>query len=136
MVLQEADHSLQIADDVENIALAGDIGKGLSLTGVKTTTGVGDDCFGIEALIDQVQQADAPGVGVAMFLQAKQIAIGRGRVDTHQYQLAGLKYLVVGSDPDASYLDTTADRSSWSTGAANDVVHRAQCDTAVKEVAK
>ena len=67
-VLQEADHGLQIADDVENIALAGDIRQGLSLTGAETATCVGDGCLGIEALIDQIEQADAPGVGVAMFL--------------------------------------------------------------------
>jgi hypothetical protein len=87
---------------MEHIALAGDFGKGLSLTGAETSPGVGDGCLGIEALRNQIEQADAPGVGVAMFLQAKQVAIGRGCVDTHEYRLAGLENLVVGSDADAS----------------------------------
>ena len=82
--------------------MAGDIRQGLSLTGAETATCVGDGCLGIEALIDQIEQADAPGVGVAMFLQTKQVAIGRGRVDTHEHRLAGLENLVVGSDADAS----------------------------------
>ena len=87
---------------MENIALAGDIREGLSLTGAETATRIGDGCLGIEALIDQIEQADAPGVGVAMFLQTQQVAIGRGRVDTHEHRLAGLEDLVVGSDADAS----------------------------------
>jgi hypothetical protein len=48
------------------------------LTGAKTTACVGDGCFGLEVLVDQIQQADAPGVGIAMFLQAQHVAIGRG----------------------------------------------------------
>ena len=63
-VLQKADHDLEIADDVENIAPAGDIREGLNLTGAETATRVGNGCLGIEALIDQFEQADAPGVGV------------------------------------------------------------------------
>ena len=125
-VLQEADHGLQIADDVEDIALAGDIRQGLGLAGAEAAAGVGDGGLGIEALIDQFEQADAPGVGVAMFLQAEQVAIGRGRVDTHEHRLAGLEDLVVGPDADASQVDTAADRLSRFDGAVHDVVHRAQ----------
>ena len=83
---------------MEHIALAGDIRQGLSLTGAETAAGVGDGCLGIEALIHQLQQADAPGVGIAMLLQTQQIAIGRGGIDTHEHRLAGLENLVVGSD--------------------------------------
>ena len=86
---------------MENIASAGDIRQGLSLTGADATR-VGDGCLGIEALIDQLEQADAPGVGVAMFLQTQQVAIGRRGVDTHEHRLTGLEDLVVGSNADAA----------------------------------
>ena len=59
---------------------------------------VGDGGIGIEALIDQLQQAHAPGVGVAMVLQAKQVAIGRRGIDAHEHRLTGLEDLVVGAD--------------------------------------
>ena len=87
---------------MENIALAGDIQKGLSLTGAETATRIGDNRLRIEALINQVEQTNAPSVGVAMFLQTKQVAIGRGRVDTREDWLAGLENLVMGSNPDTS----------------------------------
>ena len=58
------------------IALAGDIRQGLSLTGAETATRIGDGCLGIEALINQVKQANAPGVGVTMVFQTEEVAKG------------------------------------------------------------
>ncbi len=72
------------------------------MTSAETAAGIGDGCLGIEALINQLEQADAPGVGIAMFLQAQQEAIGRGCVDTHEHRLLGLENLVEGSIVDAS----------------------------------
>jgi hypothetical protein len=47
------------------------MGKGLRLTGAEAATRVGDGGFGVEALIDQIEQVDAPGVGITVFLQAE-----------------------------------------------------------------
>ena len=100
-VLQEADHLLQIGEDVEHIALAGDMGKSLGYTGAKTRAGIGDGPLGLEALSHQIEQVDAPGVGIAMLLQTQQKAIGRVGVDTHEHRLLGLENLVEGSIVDA-----------------------------------
>jgi hypothetical protein len=125
-VLQEAENLLQIADDVEHIALAGDMGKGLGYTGAKTRACIGDGPLGLEALSHQIEQVDAPGVGIAMFFQTQQKAIRRVRVDTHKHRLLGLENLVEGSIADARQVDTPTDGPSRFHGAAHDVVHRAQ----------
>ena len=78
------------------------MGKGLRLTGAKTRACIGDGPLGLEALIHQIEQADAPGVGIAMVLQTQQKAIGRVGVDTHEHRLLGLENLVEGSIADAS----------------------------------
>ena len=97
---------------------------------------VGDGGIGVEALIDQLQQAHAPGFGIAMVLQAKQVAIGRRGIDAHEHRLTGLKDLVMGADADADEIVATGDRASWFDGAGDDVVHRTQGDAPVEEVAE
>ena len=48
----------------------------------------------------QLQQADAPGVAVAVLFLAQQVAVGGGDIDADQHRLAGLEDLVVGADAD------------------------------------
>ena len=57
---------------------------------------------GVEALIDQLEQAHAPGFGVAMVLQTQQVAIGRRRIDAHEHRVTGLEDLIVGTDAHAA----------------------------------
>jgi hypothetical protein len=94
--------------------------------GAQTGACIGDGRLGIEALIHQLEQADAPGVGIAMFLHTQQKAIGRVCVDTREHRLLGLENLVEGSIADASQVDTPTDSPSRFHRAAHDIMHRAQ----------
>ena len=94
-IVKESDQGLQVADDVEDIASTGDLGQGQALAGTEAAAGVGDGGLGIEALVDQLQEAHTPGIGVAMILQAEQIAIHRRGIDAHEHRVAGLKDFVV-----------------------------------------
>src|SRR3954467_13225409 len=109
-IRQIADDLLEVTEDVEDVAPAGDPGQGQGLTGTEAAAGVGDGGVGIEALVDQLEQAHTPGGGVAMVLRAEQVAIGRGRVDTDEHRVAGLEDFVVSPDADASQVVTPADR--------------------------
>ncbi len=102
----------------------------------QSRAGVGDGGIGIEAVIDQLQQTHAPGLGVAMVLQAKQIAIGRCGIDTHEHWLTGLKDLVMGTDAHAAQIATAADRPSRFDSTGDDVVHCTEGDTPVKDIAE
>ena len=133
-IVKESDQGLQVADDVEDIASTGDLGQGQGLAGTEATAGVGDGGLGIEALVDQLQEAHTPGIGVAMILQAEQIAIRRRRIDTHEHRVAGLKDFVVSPDPDAGQIAPLTDRPGWCDRAVHDVVHVAQGDIEVEEV--
>ena len=85
---------------VEDVAAAGHVGQGLLLAGPQPRGEVGDGGVGAEAAVAQLQQAHAPGVGVAVLFQAEQVAVGGSDVDADQDGLAGLEDLVVGADAD------------------------------------
>ena len=127
-ILQIAAELLQVAEDVEDVAPAGDLRQGESLAGTEAAAGVGDGGLGIEALVDQLQQAHAPGYGVAMVLQAEQVAIGRGRIDADEHRVEGLKDLIVGPDANGGQVVTSADGPSRFDGAVHDIVHGPQGD--------
>src|SRR5271166_1862347 len=135
-VLQKADEMLKITENVEDVAPAGNLGQGQCLAGAQTQARIGDGGIGSEALIDQLQQAHAPGFSVAVVLQTKQVAVGRRGVDAHQYWKAGLEDFVVGTDAHATQIATAVDRPSRFDGAGDDVVHRTQGDAPVEEVAE
>jgi len=73
---QEANELLEIAENVENVAPAGNLGQGQRLASARTQAGIGDGGIGSEALIDQLQQANAPGFCIAMVFQTEQLAKG------------------------------------------------------------
>ena len=106
------------------------------MAGAEPAAGVGDGGLGGEAPVDQLQQAHAPGVGVAMVLQAQQVAVGRGGIDAHEDRVAGLEDLVMGPDADAGQVVRSVDRPGRFDGAVDDVVDRPQGDLAVEEVAE
>ena len=63
--------------------------------------GIGDGGLGPQPAVGQLQQADAPGVGIAVLLEAEQVAIGRGGIDPDQHRVAGLVDLVMSADADS-----------------------------------
>jgi hypothetical protein len=94
---------------------------------------VGDGCFGIEALVNQLQQRIAPGVGVAMVLKAEQVAQVEV-VSTPTSTGFSLKDLIVGPDANAGQVATLADLSRSTR--FDDIVDRTQRDLPVEEVAE
>jgi hypothetical protein len=57
--------------DVEHIAPAGDFGQGQGLPGHQTGPPVADEGLGREAAVAQLHEADPPGLGIALLLQAQ-----------------------------------------------------------------
>lgn len=135
-IFQRAGDLLRVVDDVEDIAPTGDLGQSQGLTGAEAVAGVGDGGVGIEALVDQLQEAHAPCHGIAMVPQAEQGAIGRGRVDAAEHRAAGLKDLVMGPDANPGQVATSADGPSRFDGAVDDIVDRTRGDLPVEEIAE
>ena len=90
---------------------------GPSLAGAQTQARVGDGGIGSEALIDQLQQAHAPGFSVAVVLPTEQVAIGRCGANPHEHWIASLEDFIVGANANAAKMVTVADRSSRFDGA-------------------
>src|SRR5271166_2215160 len=135
-VLQKADEMLKITENVEDVAPAGNLGQGQCLAGAQTRACIGDGGIGSEALIDQLQQAHAPGFSVAVVLQTEQVAIGRRGIDAHEHWATGLEDFIVGTNAYAAKIATAADRSSRFDGAGDNVVYRTQGDVPVEDVAE
>jgi len=61
---------------VKHITAARNFRHRQGLSGPQSAARVADGGLGREALLLQFQQAETPGVGIAMFLQAQQVAVG------------------------------------------------------------
>jgi hypothetical protein len=92
--------------------------------------------LGSEAPIDQFQQPDAPGIGVAMLFQTQQEAEGRGGIDPHQDGSARLEDLIEEADEDAGEVVLLVDSLGTRNGAVHDVVHGPQGDPIIEKVAQ
>jgi hypothetical protein len=66
---------------VKDVATTRRLGPGQSLTGAQTATGVGDGGVGSKTVVLQLQEPDAPGVGVAMLFDAEQVAKRGSHID-------------------------------------------------------
>jgi hypothetical protein len=86
------------------IAPTSDLRESQLLAGAEVAATLSDDGFRGQAAVDQLQQSDAPGLGITMLFPTEQVAEGGGRVDPHQDRIGGLEDLVVAAD-------RTADRS-------------------------
>jgi hypothetical protein len=90
----------------------------------------------MEAALGQFQQSHAPGVGIAMFLGAEQVAVGAGDIGTDEHGLAGLENLVVGTDADGSEILLVVEAACRGDGLVQDVVDRSQGERIIEEVAE
>ena len=86
-------------------------------------------------MVDQFQQPDAPGIGVAMLFQTQQETEGGFGIDPHQDGIAGLEDLIEQADEDAGEVVLLVDFAGMSNGAVHDVVHGPQGDPIIEEVA-
>ena len=69
---------------MKNITAAGNLRQGLLVPGAEPRAEIGDGGLGSEASVDQFQQPDAPGIGVAMLFRTQQEAKGGFGIDPHQ----------------------------------------------------
>ena len=99
-IVQEPDQLAQIPERVKDVATARCAGPGQTLPRSQTTTGVGDGGVRAKTVVLQLQQPDAPGVGVAVFFETEQVAERRRHIDTDENRLPVLKDLVVRADAD------------------------------------
>lgn len=78
----------------------------------------------MEATLGQLQQSHAPGIGIAMFLDAEQVTVGRGDIGADQHGLTGLENLVVGGDADGGEILLVVEVACRADGLEQDVVDR------------
>src|SRR5208283_786451 len=97
---------------------------------------IGDSGLGGEALVDQFQQPDAPGIGVAMLFLTQQEAEGGLGIDPHKDGIARLEDLVKEADEDGGEVVLLVDSPGIRNGAVHNVVHGPQGDPVIEEVAK
>ena len=71
---------------------------------------------GSEALVDQFQQPDAPGIGVAMLLRTQQEAEGGLGIDPHQDGIVRLEDLIEEADDDGGEVVLLVDPPGRATG--------------------
>jgi len=82
----------------------------------------------------QLQQADAPGVGIAVFLQTKQIAVGAISVGPPQDGLSALEDLIVDADADGGQVLLVVELSRLGDGLVDDGVDLPDGNRVVEEV--
>ena len=133
-VLQVADQRPDLVEAVEDIASARHSRQGLCLPGTKTLGPVRDGRFGVEAAIGQFQQPDAPGVGIAVAFDAQEVAVGGMRVESDQDRLAGLEYLVMGTDADAGQILAGIDGAGGFHGLLDDVMDGAERQGGIEDI--
>jgi hypothetical protein len=121
---------------VEDVAPARHAGQGLLLAGTLPLAPVGDGGSGVEAAIDQFQEAHAPGSGIATLLQAQQEAEGGVGITADQDRSATLEDLVQSSDADIGEILIGVVLLGQRHGASDDVMDVAHGDGGVEEVAE
>ena len=95
---------------------------------------VGDGGVRGETTVGQFQESHAPGLGVAVLLQAQEVAERRGGADAHEDRPSGLKDLVMGPDPDPGQVVGAVDLLGRRHGGADHVMDGPQRDLGVEEV--
>src|SRR5208337_1913601 len=107
-VLQVTDQRPDVVQRMKNITAAGTPRQSLLVPGAEPRGEIGDGGLGSEAPVDQFQQPDAPGIGVAMLFRTQQEAEGRGGIDR-------LEDLIEEADEDAGevvlLVDSLGERS-------------------------
>jgi hypothetical protein len=130
----KGDQRLGGSQGVKHVTSAGHFRHGQGLSGAEPLAGVGDGRLGLEALVLQLQQPDAPGVGVAVIFDAQQVAVVGIGVDPDQHRPAALKDLVVGADADAAEVLLLIARPALLDRRLKHVVDRADRDGVIEHV--
>src|SRR5258708_39301061 len=79
---------------MKDVAAARAVWHGQSLPGTDAVGEVGDSGIGSEATVGQLEQADAPGLGIAVIFAAEQKAEGGSDIGAHQHGAAVLEDLI------------------------------------------
>ena len=102
----------------------------------ETSAEIGDVGLGSEALVDQFQQPDAPGIGVAMLFRTQQEAEGGLGIDPHEDRIVSLEDLIEKTDVNAGEVVLLVDCLGRNNGAVHDVVHGPNREPVIKDVLK
>src|SRR5271157_774322 len=130
------DQRPDVVQRMKNITAAGNLRQSLLVPGAEPRGEIGDGGLRSEAPVDQFQQPDAPGIGVAMLFRTQQEAEGGFGIDPHQDGIARLEDLIEEADEDGGEVVLLVDAPGMSNGAVHDVVHGPQGDPIIEEVAQ
>ena len=133
-VFQVTDQRPDVVQRMKNITAAGTPRQSLLVPGAEPRGEIGDGGLRSEAPVDQFQQPDAPGIGVAMLFRTQQEAEGGLGIDPHQDGIARLEDLIEEADEDGGEVVLLVDSPGLSNGAVHDVVHGPQGDPIIEEV--
>src|SRR4051794_32663540 len=86
---------------------------------------IGGSGLGSEAPVNQFEEVDSPGFGVATLFLAQQVAVGGLGVDADEDRATGLEDLVIGPDADPGQVLAKVDLAGGGDGLVDDVVDRA-----------
>ena len=106
------------------------------MPGAESRAEIGDVGLGSEALVDQFQQPDAPGIGVAMLFRTQQEAEGGFGIDPHEDRIAGLEDLIEKTDENAGEVVLLVGCPGRSNSAVLDVVHGPHREPIIEDVSK
>jgi hypothetical protein len=121
---------------MKDIATAWDLGQGLLRPGAEPRAEIGEGRLGGETAVDQLEQAHAPGLGVAMVLLAQQVALGGRGVDADEDGATRLEDLVLGPDADPGQVLALVDRAGDGDGLRDEVVDGPHGEVGIEEVAQ
>ena len=109
---------------MKDITAAGDPGQGLLMSGAEPRGESGEGGLGIKTAVDQLEQVPPPGVRVAVFFLAEQVAVGGLGVDADEDRATGLEDLVIGTAADSGQVLALVDLAGGGDGLLHDVVSR------------
>lgn len=121
---------------VKDIAPARLFGVGQIAAGTQAGAEVGDECFGVEALLLEFEQTHAPGHAVTMGFLAEQKTIRRGGVDADEHWRLRLEDLIQQADVDGVERLLSGDAAGDGNGLVDDVVDRAEAHVAAETIVK
>ena len=121
---------------MKDITAAGDPGQGLLMSGAEPRGESGEGGLGIKTAVDQLEQARPPGVRVAVFFLAEQVAVGGLGVDADEDRATGLEDLVIGTAADSGQVLALVDLAGGGDGLLHDVVSRPHGEVGIEEVAE
>src|SRR5258708_13101339 len=110
---------------MKNIAATGRLGHGPFLAGAKAGAEIGDRSLGSETAILTFEQAEGPGVGVALVFDAQQKAVGGPDVGANQNGSALLEDFVEAGDVHVGEILTAVVGTCLIDGVEDDVMHGA-----------